>query len=95
MAQAWQREFYDSPQWRRCRESYLKSQGYICERCGDVATMVHHKVYLTNRNYQNAELSLGFGNLMAVCMECHNTIHHRKAAESRYIVDEHGRVILK
>ena len=29
----WAERFYNSDAWRSCRDSFLKSKGYLCERC--------------------------------------------------------------
>lgn len=66
---------YDSRKWRRVRKSYLESKNYICERCGQPATIVHHKKYLTESNVDNAEIAYNFENLEALCLACHNLEH--------------------
>ena len=94
MAKEYAKAFYNSKAWYRCKEGYLKSQGYICERCGDVASVVHHKRYITPQNIQNPEITLNFDNLEALCAACHNQEHHKNQVAQRYKVDERGRVIL-
>ncbi|MFR4009312.1 MAG: hypothetical protein ACLT0Y_08605 [Christensenellales bacterium] len=29
----WAERFYNSDAWRACREGFLQSKGYLCERC--------------------------------------------------------------
>ncbi len=48
MAKDWARSFYNSKQWRKCREVYKQSVNGLCERCiaGDryvPGVEVHHK----------------------------------------------------
>ena len=48
----WAERFYNSDAWRSCRDSFLKSKGYLCERCSTpddpvTAKIAHHKTYLT------------------------------------------------
>lgn len=51
----WAERFYNSDAWRSCRDSFLKSKGYLCERCSTpddpvTAKIAHHKTYLTKQN---------------------------------------------
>ena len=94
MSEGIYKRFYASIQWRRCREAYKKSQGYLCERCKAKgllvpATEVHHIVPLTPQNINDPSITLSFSNLMAVCERCHDELHNRR----RYKVDEYGRVM--
>ena len=46
------RSFYESPEWRRCKATYLEKANHLCERClakglYEPAKIVHHKVHLT------------------------------------------------
>lgn len=29
----WAEQFYNSDAWRSCRDAFLQSKGYLCERC--------------------------------------------------------------
>lgn len=91
---AWARAFYFSRSWQQCREAYLISQQNICERCGGIAKVVHHKTYLTPENINDASISLNWDNLEALCQDCHNKEHHNKDTR-RYDFDEDGNVIAK
>jgi 5-methylcytosine-specific restriction endonuclease McrA len=59
--------FYQSPEWRQLSRAYMYKRGFRCEKCGEIATEVHHKIPLrvdwTKR--------LDETNLMAVCRKCH------------------------
>ena len=90
-------KLYNSKAWQRCRDNYKKSVGGLCERClknGKFvpAEIVHHKKHLTRRNINNPEIALGFGNLEALCRECHALEHARRG--QRYLVDSLGRVTI-
>lgn len=99
--------FYKSNKWSWCRESYLKKVGYLCERClakgiYRPADIVHHKIFLTEDNINDPSITLNFDNLMAVCRDCHEEIHHEgnvaakhRKYEKRYTVDRNGRVNIK
>lgn len=67
--------FYRSPRWRKARAAYLEQRHHMCERCGRPATFVHHRVYITPENVGDPSVTLGFGNLEALCQECHNREH--------------------
>lgn len=66
--------FYVSWEWRKCRAAYLKKEP-LCERCGEPATQVHHKIRLTPDNIKNPDIALNFDNLEALCETCHQQEH--------------------
>ena len=75
------RKFYNSTAWRKCQKSYLSSVDGLCERCkaqGKVqpADIVHHKTYITPENINDANITLNWDNLEALCQDCHNKEHH-------------------
>ena len=87
--------FYSSTAWRKCRSSFLKLHGGLCQICYSKglivpATQVHHKEHLTPENLSDPRISLNFDNLMALCDECHAEQHRRK----RWRCDPIGHVIL-
>lgn len=71
-----QNDFYNTSEWRRLRLYILEKNNYICEKCHGLATIVHHIEWITEANLHDPEVTLNESNLMAVCHECHNTIHH-------------------
>lgn len=75
MARSVSQAFYNNSKWIKCRKAYMSSQHYICERCGDIATICHHKVWLNESNVNNHEYAYNFDNLEALCMDCHNKEH--------------------
>lgn len=89
---AWAKDFYDSTAWRETRAAYLLSQQNICERCGDIAKVVHHRTYLTPQNINDTRLTLSWTNLEALCQGCHNREHHRNERQSRYEFDADGNI---
>jgi 5-methylcytosine-specific restriction endonuclease McrA len=82
--------FYTSWEWRKCRAAYLKKQP-LCERCGQPATQVHHKIKLTPDNIRQPSISLSFDNLEALCDFCHQQEHK---PQIRWRCDEMGHVQL-
>ena len=69
--------------------------------------IVHHMIEITPDNIEHPEIVLNFDNLELLCRDCHAEVHEqsggrwaevnakkraRRAAESRYKVDENGKV---
>jgi len=87
----WNKKFYKSDSWQKCRVAYLATQNYICERCGDIAKIVHHKTRLNPGNVADLNITISHENLEALCQTCHNTEHHKAAPKvERYTFDEAG-----
>ena len=89
MARSIDRRFYESPEWRRCKETYLATVNHLCERClakgrYEPAKIVHHKIHLTAENYGEPDIMFGFDNLEALCQSCHNDEHGRTKNERRW-----------
>ena len=83
MAQAWAKAFYNSAQWKACRESILKRDRYRCkaEGCYNPAEEVHHKTRLTMLNISDPNISLNPENLISLCGDCHKKRHRRDKVE--------------
>lgn len=64
--------FYNSKAWKRCRDAFMQSKYYMCERCGGVAVIAHHRNYITPENINDPNTTLDWDNLEAVCQDCHN-----------------------
>lgn len=75
MAKDYAKGFYNSKAWKDTQAAYMVSQHYVCERCGGVARIVHHKTYITPQNINNPSITLDWANLEALCMDCHNAEH--------------------
>ena len=101
------RAFYSSKAWQRCRESYMKKAGGLCERClkkglYTPAEIVHHKVWLNPDNIRDPNVTMNFDNLEALCRPCHEEEHAEANTEAkhrthrrRYTVDRDGHVTAK
>lgn len=90
MAQEFARPFYKSRAWQKCRESYIKRAGGLCEEClaqGQYTpgTEVHHIQELTPDNIGDPAVTLNYDNLRLLCHNCHSAHHHRR--QRRYVVD--------
>lgn len=75
MAKEYARGFYNSPAWRRTQAAYMASRNYVCERCGGLARIVHHRRYITPQNIHDPAIALDWANLEALCIDCHNAEH--------------------
>lgn len=78
MAKDYARKFYASAAWVRTQAAYMESRHYICERCGDVACIVHHKKHITPKIINDPEVTLNWDNLEALCQDCHNKEHFER-----------------
>lgn len=76
MAQDYAAAFYKSNEWIKCRDSFMESKHYICERCGELAKICHHKVYITPQNIHDPGVTLNWANLEALCRTCHQHEHY-------------------
>lgn len=87
--------FYKSRAWIKCRDGYMKSKYYICEKCGKTAVIVHHKRFITPMNINDPTITLNWDNLQAVCIECHNKIHfgNQQTTTKETKFDENGNLI--
>ena len=96
MAREFAKKFYNSKQWRACRESYRISKFGICERCGSPnATDVHHKKELNELNINNPEIALSYKNLELLCKPCHSLETNSKYSplQPGYSFDSNGDLI--
>lgn len=75
ISQDWAKSFYNCIAWIKARDYLLHKNNFICNRCGGVASIVHHKTYLTPENIFNVDISLGIDNLECLCLDCHNLEH--------------------
>src|SRR5699024_12774390 len=74
--------FYTSAKWIKCRTGYMQSQHYVCERCGGIGEICHHKTYITPENIHDPYITLNWENLECVCSHCHNVEHHTLSINS-------------
>lgn len=67
--------FYASMDWKRTSKAKMADAGYRCEECGALAVEVHHiEPIQTDEGWQRR---LDWGNLQALCLNCHNKAHGR------------------
>lgn len=98
MAKPWAIPFYNSQQWRRCRDAYIRERrridGGVCQVCREnLGYIVHHKIPLTPENITDPDITLNWDNLSYECKPCHD-LHegHRVGVslENVCVFDENG-----
>ncbi|MCM1213305.1 MAG: hypothetical protein NC331_11370 [Lachnospiraceae bacterium] len=77
MAHEWAKPFYNSAQWKRCRDAYISKRlsvdGGLCEECHEQpGHIVHHKVALTPDNINDPDVTLDHRLLSYECKACHD-----------------------
>lgn len=80
--------FYKSKAWKQASRLYMMQHNYICERCGGVATICHHRRYITPANIGDLSITLNPDNLECLCQDCHNKEHFQR--ESKPVFDDAG-----
>ncbi|PEW67196.1 HNH endonuclease [Bacillus cereus] len=75
MAKDYAKAFYNGAAWRKCKDGFMQSKNYLCERCGGIAVICHHKQYITPQNIHDPNITLSWNNLEALCMTCHTQEH--------------------
>ncbi len=96
MARDFAIKFYNSKEWKKCRESYINNTvDKLCERCGEPGEEVHHIIYLTPENINDPYVTLSWDNLELLCSSCHSKEHNKKYDVVREVVmfDEKGDLI--
>ena len=104
------RKFYNSKAWNDVRLSVWLKQNLLCNRChkpvyvdgisdyipkGQRRTgIVHHKIWLDNNNIQDDNITIDEDNLIGVCKECHEEIHHANiSCRKDMMFDKDGNII--
>ncbi len=101
MAREFAKAFYNSTEWKQCREQYIKSMPKykrgLCEQCYRKGKHVlgeelHHKIWLTPNNIHNKNVTLNHDNLILLCFECHREAHNERKP-NQYIFNDKGELI--
>ena len=104
------KEFYNSKAWKTVRKTIWIKQHCLCKLCGRPVYVdgiseyipkekrrtgiVHHKKELDNSNVYDDTIALNENNLVGVCKECHEQLHHQDVAtRSEYLFTEDGNLI--
>lgn len=91
--QPWAEKFYNSPAWKRCRAAYKKRVHGLCEKCGGVGDIVHHKIHLTPDNINDPAVTLSFSNLRLECRSCHGFSHGNAATREGFWFTDDGDLV--
>lgn len=104
------KQFYQSKAWKDVKKSVWLKQNLLCNRCHKPVYVdgisdfipkeyrrtgiVHHKVYLTESNINDMNVSLDINNLEGLCKDCHEKEHNKGASvRSDYYFDENGNLL--
>ncbi len=104
------KDFYNSKVWKQVRKTIWLKQNLLCNRCGKPVYIdglseylpkekrrtgiVHHKIWLDNTNIQDDNITINEDNLIGVCKECHENIHHANMSCRKGLTfDEEGNII--
>lgn len=94
MAQDFARAFYHSAAWLKCRDGYIRSVHGLCERCGAAGLIVHHRELLTPANINDPYVTLDWGKLELLCLDCHNQEHGEAGSVAEGLrFDEDGNLV--
>ncbi len=99
MSKGKRERFYHSQAWKKARAAYLAYRkaldGGLCEICGDeLGDTVHHKIWLTDSNVDDPDISLSFSNFRLECRDCHAKEKDPfKKRTARYLFDGSGNII--
>lgn len=74
--------FYNSTEWRTLSAKYTQDKGFRCEKCGAIATEVHHVKSI--QTPEGWERRLDSDNLELLCKACHNERHERFKKRQKY-----------
>ena len=88
-------DFYTSNIWSEFRRNLILERGIVCEHCGEHILkshelILHHKIFLTEENVNDYDISLNPENIMIVHHKCHNEIHERFGSYTRHIYLVYG-----
>lgn len=94
MAKDFALAFYNSKVWHNCRKAYIASVFGLCEKCKKPGYILHHKTELNPSNINDPYITLGWDNLLYVCLECHNSIHgNAEPVREGLRFDDHGDLV--
>lgn len=86
---------YKSKRWQKLRHQKLLLNP-MCERCIEKgiynsAYIIHHKEYITDKNYEDDNVFFNIDNTESLCFDCHQKEHF--AEKQEYSFDENGDLI--
>lgn len=110
MSSGARRYFYNSKLWNNVRKNVWLKQNLLCSVCGKPVYVdgisdylpkekrrigiVHHKIWLDNNNLDDDNITINENNLIGVCKECHENIHHSNmSCRKDMMFDEDGNIV--
>lgn len=91
MAKEYAKAFYNSARWKRTSRAYMASRHWLCERCGGVASICHHRQWLTPESIADPSVALSWENLECLCHQCHDAEHMSNPGVC--VFDSQGQII--
>lgn len=106
------KDFYNSKLWKKVKKSVWIKQNLLCAECHKPVYVdglsewlpkekrrtgiVHHKIWLDNQNINDDNITINEENLVGVCKECHEKIHHADmSCRNDVMFDDEGNLIKK
>lgn len=94
MAREFSRKFYKSKAWKNIREYIFNKHHGLCAKCGAPGEEVHHIVWLSPKNIDDPDITLGEDNLVLLCRNCHVAIHRKvEVTNSGYKFNDNGELV--
>lgn len=96
-----QKQFYRTQAWLMARRAYIiyrqSIDGGLCEVCGaEPGLIVHHVIWLDDKNCNDPDISLNFDNFKYECQTCHNKEKDpKKQIPGRIIYGPNGEILEK
>lgn len=96
-----QKQFYRTQAWVRARQAYIDKRmsidGGLCEVCGvEPGLIVHHIIWLDDKNCNDPDISLNPDNFKYECQVCHNKeIDPKKVIPGRVLYGPNGEILKK
>lgn len=92
-------KLYRSEKWRKLRKQKIALDP-VCERCRkegkySPVRIVHHKEYVTDKNYWKDEIFFNIDNLESLCFDHHQKEHFGNKDTEEYTFNENGDVVKK
>ena len=104
------RKFYSSKLWYKVKNQVWLKQNCLCAICNTpvyvrgindylpkekrITGIVHHKEHLNDTNIFDLNITCNEDNLIGVCKNCHEKLHHTNAAiRNGYNFDENGNLV--
>ncbi|APM39408.1 HNH endonuclease [Clostridium kluyveri] len=83
-------DIYKAKEWEKVRGYVIGRANGLCERCkakGKIVPgkIVHHKVWLTDKNKKDWDIAYNPDNLEYLCNPCHEEVHERVGTLKNFV----------